>query len=304
MPFAILFPDLSPDLFSISIGGFDFALRWYALAYIAGLLLGWGMIVRAVKRPELWPGDTAPMQPGQVEGLLTAVVLGVIIGGRLGFVVFYQPGYYLQNPLEIVQIWQGGMAFHGGLIGVAVAAWLFCRANGIRPMAVADAMSLVIGFGLLFGRIANFINAELWGRPTDAPWGVIFPGVLAQDCPGPVGLVEIGGQILCARHPSQLYEAALEGALLLALAFYLVYRRGWFKTPGAITGVFLATYGAGRFIVEFVRQPNLEFVTPDNPVGYAIALSPEIGLTMGQVLSLPMLILGAALIVTARRRAP
>ncbi len=303
MRFAILFPDISPDLFAIAIGGFEFALRWYALAYIAGLLLGWWVIVRAVKRADLWPDNTAPMRPEQVEGLLTAVVLGVIIGGRLGFVLFYQPGYYLQNPLEIPQIWQGGMAFHGGLIGVAVAAWLFCRSNGIRPVHVADAMSLVIGFGLLLGRIANFINAELWGRPTDAPWGVIFPGTLAQDCPGPVGLVEIGGQVLCARHPSQLYEAALEGALLLILAFYLVYRRGWFKTPGAITGVFLATYGIGRFIVELVRQPNIEFVTPDNPIGYAILFTPGIGVTMGQLLSLPMIAIGLALIVLARRRA-
>ncbi len=303
MPFAIPFPNLSPEIFTISLGSFEFALRWYALAYIAGLLIGWWMIVRAVKRPTLWPNDTPPMRQDQVEALLTAVVLGVILGGRLGFVLFYQPGYYLQNPVEILQVWQGGMSFHGGLIGVAVAAYVFCRMHKVQPMQVADAMSLVIGVGLLLGRLSNFINAELWGRATDVPWAVIFPGVAAQDCLGPEGLVALNDQILCARHPSQLYEAALEGALLLALVLYLAYRRGWLRTPGALTGVFFTIYGAARFLVEFVRQPDMQFVGPDNPIGFAIALSPSVGLTMGQILSTPMLLVGIALIIIARRRA-
>ncbi len=304
MPYAIPFPPLSPELFTISMGSFEFALRWYALAYIAGLLVGWWMIVRAVKQPALWPNETPPMKPEQVESLLTAVVLGVILGGRLGFVLFYQPGYYLANPGEILRVWQGGMSFHGGLIGVAVAAWIFCRRQAVPPLQVADAMSLVIGVGLLLGRLSNFINAELWGRATDLPWGVVFPGDAAQACPGPVGLVEIGTQIVCARHPSQLYEAVLEGALLLSLAVYLAYRRGWLRTPGALTGLFFAVYGTARFLVEFVRQPDAQFVGPDNPIGFALALSPSLGLTMGQILSSPMILAGIALIVIARRRAP
>jgi phosphatidylglycerol:prolipoprotein diacylglycerol transferase len=303
MPFAIFFPDLSPELFAIEIGTFRFALRWYALAYIAGLLAGWWLIVQAVKRPALWPGDTAPMQPAQVEGLLTAVVLGVILGGRLGFVLFYQPGYYLQNPAEILQIWQGGMSFHGGLIGVAVAGFLFCRMNKVPPLQVADAMSMVVAIGLGLGRLSNFINAELWGRPTDLPWGVIFPGPAAQDCPGPVGIVATELGQMCARHPSQLYQVALEGILLGAVVMWLAWRRGWLKTPGALTGMFFTIYGLARFAVEFVRQPDAQFVGPDNPIGFAIALSPSVGLTMGQLLSLPMIALGLWLVVTRRRGA-
>ncbi len=303
MPFAIFFPDLSPELFAIEIGTFRFALRWYALAYIAGLLAGWWLIVQAVKRPALWPGDTAPMQPAQVEGLLTAVVLGVILGGRLGFVLFYQPGYYLQNPAEILQIWQGGMSFHGGLIGVAVAGFLFCRMNKVPPLQVADAMSMVVAIGLGLGRLSNFINAELWGRPTDLPWGVIFPGPAAQDCPGPVGIVATELGQMCARHPSQIYQVALEGILLGAVVMWLAWRRGWLKTPGALTGMFFTIYGLARFAVEFVRQPDAQFVGPDNPIGFAIALSPSVGLTMGQLLSLPMIALGLWLVVTRRRGA-
>jgi phosphatidylglycerol:prolipoprotein diacylglycerol transferase len=303
MPFAIPFPDLSPELFAIEIGTFRFALRWYALAYIAGLLAGWWLIVQAVKRPALWPGDTAPMQPAQVEGLLTAVVLGVILGGRLGFVLFYQPGYYLQNPAEILQIWQGGMSFHGGLIGVAVAGFLFCRMNKVPPLQVADAMSMVVAIGLGLGRLSNFINAELWGRPTDLPWGVIFPGPAAQDCPGPVGIVATELGQMCARHPSQLYQVALEGILLGAVVMWLAWRRGWLKTPGALTGMFFTIYGLARFAVEFVRQPDAQFVGPDNPIGFAIAFSPSVGLTMGQLLSLPMIALGLWLVANRRRGA-
>jgi len=303
MPFAIPFPDLSPELFAIEIGTFRFALRWYALAYIAGLLAGWWLIVQAVKRPALWPGDTPPMQPAQVEGLLTAVVLGVILGGRLGFVLFYQPGYYLQNPAEILQIWQGGMSFHGGLIGVAVAAFIFCRMNKAPPLQVADAMSMVVAIGLGLGRLSNFINAELWGRPSDLPWAVIFPGPAAQDCPGPVGIVATELGQMCARHPSQLYQVALEGILMGVILLWLAWRRGWLKTPGALTGMFFTIYGLARFVVEFVRQPDAQFVGPDNPIGFAIALSPSVGLTMGQILSLPMIALGLWLVATRRRGA-
>ena len=303
MQAAIPFPDISPELFSFAIGGFEFALRWYALAYIAALLIGWRMVVMAVKRPVLWPADTPPMTPTHVENLLTWVIIGVILGGRLGFVLFYQPGYYLQNPGEILMIWQGGMAFHGGLLGVIVAGILFCRVHKLPMASVGDAMALAAPVGLFLGRIANFINAELWGRPTDLPWGVIFPGDLAQTCPGPEGLVERAWETLCARHPSQLYEAVLEGLILGAVILWLVYRRGGFKIPGQIMGLFLAGYGLGRFIVEYFRQADPQFITPDNPLGHVLSLTPTLGLSMGQLLSLPMLVIGIAIIVIARRRA-
>ena len=303
MLLAIPFPDLSPEIFAIEVGAFRFALRWYALAYIAGLLAGWWLVVQAVRRPALWPADTPPMQPAQVEGLLTAVVLGVILGGRLGFVVFYQPGYYLQNPGQILQVWQGGMSFHGGLVGVAAAAYLFCRMHRIPPLQVADAMSMVVAIGLGLGRLANFINAELWGRPSDMPWAVIFPGPAAQDCAGPVGRVTTELGQMCARHPSQLYQAALEGVVMGAILLWLAWRRGWLGTPGALTGMFFTIYGLARFAVEFVRQPDPQFVGPGNPIGFAVAVSPSVGLTMGQVLSLPMIALGLWLVARRRRGA-
>jgi phosphatidylglycerol:prolipoprotein diacylglycerol transferase len=299
--FAIPFPPLSPELFTLTLGNFTFALRWYALAYLAGLGLGWWVIWKACARPELWPANTPPMEPGKVEGLLTAVVLGVILGGRFGYVLFYQPAFYLENPGLILRLWEGGMSFHGGLIGVAVAAAIFCRINKAPAVQVADAMSMVIGFGLLFGRLANFVNAELWGRASDVPWAVMFPGAAAQDCAGPEGLVDYLGATVCARHPSQLYEAALEGALLLAIVLFLAFKRGWLKRPGAITGMFFLIYGASRFFVEFFRQPDAQFVGPDNPVGFAIALTPSLGLTMGQILTIPMILIGVYLIARARR---
>ena len=290
----IPFPPLSPEVFSITLFGIEFALRWYALAYIAGILIGWFLAVRAVRCARLWPADSAPMTPAQLEDLVTWVILGIILGGRLGFVLFYQPGYYLSNPAEIPMIWQGGMAFHGGMLGVAIAGFLFARRVGARVLSVADIMALATPPGLLLGRIANFVNAELWGRPTDAPWGVIFPPDAAQDCGQAIGE-------LCARHPSQLYEAALEGLLLGAILLWLAWRRGALKLPGQVTGTFLAGYGCARFIVEFFRQPDMQFVAPGNPLGLAVQLN-GYGLTMGQLLSLPMIAAGIALIAFARRR--
>ncbi|REC56859.1 prolipoprotein diacylglyceryl transferase [Rhodosalinus sediminis] len=290
---AIPFPDISSELFSVELFGLEFALRWYALAYIVGILLGWRLAVMAVNRPRLWPGGAAPMTAEQVDDLLTWVILGVILGGRLGFVLFYRPGYYLENAGEILMLWQGGMAFHGGFLGVVVAALLWCRRAGVAPLKAADVMALATPPGLLLGRIANFINAELWGRPTDLPWGVIFPGRLAQACGQPVGE-------LCARHPSQLYEAALEGVVLGAALIWLAWRRGAFARPGLITGVFLAGYGLARFLVEVVRQPDPQFVSEGNPLGLAWHVG-GVGLTMGQILSLPMLAVGAALVLRAMR---
>lgn len=286
----IPFPEISPDVFAITIAGREFALRWYALAYLAGLLIGWRIIVALMRRPRLW-GGAAPMRPEQVEELLTWVVVGVILGGRLGFVLFYEPGYYLSHPAEIIKVWQGGMSFHGGFLGVVLAAWAWARRHGIAALRLADALAVAAPVGLLLGRLANFINAELWGRPTTAPWGVIFPGEAAQDCPGIVGA--------CARHPSQLYEAGLEG-LLLGLVLLVLVRRGGLARPGLALGVFLAGYGLARFVVEFFRQADARFITPDNPLGHVLG-GPVWGVTMGQLLSLPMVVVGAGFVLWALR---
>jgi len=287
------FPNVSPELFSISIFGMDLALRWYALAYIAGILIGWRIAVAAVKRAALWPANTPPMRPEQVEELLTWVILGIILGGRLGFVLFYQPAYYFANPMQIPFIWQGGMAFHGGLIGVILAGWLYCMRASIPLRSAADMMALATPPGLLLGRIANFINAELWGRPTELPWGVQFPGAAAQACG------QAAGEI-CARHPSQLYEAVLEGILLGGVLLWLAFRRGALKVPGRIVGLFIGGYGAARFLVEFFRQPDAQFVSEGNPLGLAWHVG-GYGLTMGQLLSLPMIAIGLYLWRSARR---
>ncbi len=291
----IQFPDLSPEIFSIAIGSFEFALRWYALAYIAGIVIAWRLAVAALRRPGLWPASQPPMRPEQVEDLLTWIILGVILGGRLGFVLFYQPAYYLANPAEVLKIWQGGMAFHGGLIGVVLATLIFAARHNIPKLQIADLVAHTVPPGLLLGRLANFINAELWGRPTDLPWGVAFPGPAAQDCGQALGE-------LCARHPSQLYEALMEGLILGAVLLYLAWRRGAFHTPGRLLGVFLAGYGLARFLVEFVRQPDAQFVTPGNPLGLAWHID-GIGLTQGQALSLPMIAIGLYFLIRARHAA-
>ena len=287
----IEFPNISPELFSISLFGMEFALRWYALAYLVGLAGGWWIIVLMARRPNMWPDNVAPIAPAKVEDLLGWIVVGTILGGRLGFILFYQPGYYLSNTLEILKIWQGGMSFHGGLLGVTLAGIIYCRKHKLPMLQIADAMSFVIPIGLFLGRLSNFINAELWGRPTDAPWGVVFPGEAAQFCPGVAGP--------CARHPSQLYEAALEGLLLGVIMLVLVFGFKALKKPGLLTGTFITVYATSRFIVEFVRQPDAQFVTAGNPIGYALQFG-DFGLTMGQLLSLPMLAIGMFFLMRAK----
>lgn len=286
----IPFPNLSPEIFNISIFGFDFALRWYAMAYIVGIVIGWRLIVMALNRPHLWRDNTAPITPTELEDLATWIIIGVIAGGRLGYVLFYQFAYYSANPIEILMVWQGGMAFHGGFAGVIAATYLWCKAKGKPLPAVADVIAIAAPAGLFLGRIANFINAELWGRVTDVPWAVIFPGAAAQDC----------AAAICARHPSQLYEAALEGLLLGAVMIWLAFGRGGLKRPWLMTGVFLCGYGLARFIVEFVRQPDAQFVSDGNPLGLALQWA-GYGLTMGQLLSLPMIVIGLFLIRRAAR---
>ena len=290
----IIFPDISPNIFSITILGIEFALRWYAMAYIAGILIGWRLALISLQKPALWPDKGAPMTPPQWEDMITWIIIGVIIGGRLGYVLFYQPAYFAQNPGSIIQVWQGGMAFHGGFLGVVTSVFIYCKRHGLPLASTADLLALCSPAGLLLGRCANFINAELWGRPTDLPWGVAFPGIAAQDC----------GQLegLCARHPSQLYEALLEGLILGLVLLWMAYRQGGLKLPGWITGLFFVGYGLSRFIVEFFRQPDAQFVTLENPVGLAWHIG-SIGLTMGQLLSLPMIAVGVFLCLKARRHA-
>lgn len=288
MQLAIPFPDISPVLVEIPLGFTSLPIRWYALAYIVGIITGYLLFRRAIDRPHLWQDDTPPFDRARLEDLLTWMIFGVILGGRMGYVLFYGEGQFLEDPTAILRVWEGGMSFHGGFLGVIIAGALFARRHGVHPGKLADGLAIATPPGLFLGRIANFINAELWGRPTDAPWGVIFPGRAAQDCPDVL--------LLCARHPSQLYEAGLEGLLLGAAILWLAFGRRWLRTPWALTGLFIAGYGASRFLVEFVRQADPQFITPDNPLGHV-----ALGLSMGQLLSLPMILLGLALLIRARR---
>ena len=294
MQFVIPFPGIGNEIFSIDIGGFEFALRWYALAYIAGIIIGYRIVLRAVRTPRLWSGETPPATPDLIEAFLTWAIVGIILGGRLGYVLFYQPEYYLQNPSEILQVWNGGMSFHGGFLGVVIAALIFCRKHGIKMLSFGDLMAMAAPIGLFLGRLANFNSAELWGRPSTLPWAVIFPGEQAQSCANYLNQ--------CARHPSQLYEALLEGILLGAAILYLAWRRGWLQKPGQLMGLFIAGYGVSRFIVELFRQADAQFITPDNPAGYVLQFG-SFGLTKGQELSIPMILIGLFFILLARKRA-
>ena len=281
------FPPVSPEIFALEIGGFHLALRWYALAYIAGLLGGWLLIRRAIRTPRLWRG-APPMTEAQVEQLLTWVIAGVILGGRIGYVLFYQPELLVQNPTQILRVWEGGMSFHGGFLGVVIAGILFCRQQGIGILSTGDMMAMATPLGLFLGRIANFINAELWGRATDLPWAVGFPGEAAL-CSG----------VVCGRHPSQLYEAVLEGVVLGSLVMWAVWRAGWLARPGKVMGLFIAGYGIARFLVEFVRQPDAQFISAGNSLGLAWQIGGW-GLTQGQALSLPMVAVGLWFVLRAR----
>ncbi|WP_339631275.1 prolipoprotein diacylglyceryl transferase [uncultured Sneathiella sp.] len=249
---AIAFPEIDPVIFQIG----PFAIRWYALAYIVGLIIGWQLMMHLARE------DGSRVSPKQVDDFLIWATLGVILGGRLGYVLFYKPEYYFANPSEIFMVWQGGMSFHGGFLGVVLATVLYCRFKKIVTLDFGDLLATVVPVGLFFGRIANFINGELYGRATDVPWGMVFPG---------------GGDL--PRHPSQLYEAFLEGLVLFAVL--LVFRRTRYaEKPGFIMGLFFAGYAVARSIVELYREP-------DAYLGFLIG-----GATMGQLLSLPILIVG------------
>jgi phosphatidylglycerol:prolipoprotein diacylglycerol transferase len=288
----IEFPNISPEIFSFNVLGFELALRWYALAYILGFVCALYIMRAYLRRDHMWSRKVAPMEVDQADDLLTYLILGVILGGRIGYVLFYNLEFYLANPLDILRIWDGGMAFHGGFLGVVFALIYFCSRNSVQLMPMADLLALASPPGLLFGRVANFINAELWGRPTDVSWGVVFPGARAQDCPGVVGA--------CARHPSQLYEAGLEGLALLIILI-CVAALGGLRRPGLLAGIFVAGYGAARYFVEFFRVPDAQFFSADNPYGFAYRLG-DFGVTMGQTLSIPMILVGLLFIVSAMAR--
>jgi phosphatidylglycerol:prolipoprotein diacylglycerol transferase len=286
----IPFPPLSPEIFAIDLFGFNLALRWYALAYIIGLVVGWKLIIRALRTSRLWI-TKPPMTEIQMESLFTWVIIGVILGGRFGYILFYQLGDYLAEPARIIRVWEGGMSFHGGFAGVAIVGIVFCWRHGISALSTGDLFAMVAPIGLGLGRLANFINAELWGRPTDLPWGVAFPGQAAQACEGVL--------TICARHPSQLYEALLEGLLLGLVLAWLIWRRDWLRFPGRAMGLFVAGYGAARFLVEFVRQPDGLFVSAGNPLGLAWQIG-GYGLTQGQALSIPMILVGLWFLLRAK----
>jgi phosphatidylglycerol---prolipoprotein diacylglyceryl transferase len=267
MPVSLAFPNIDPVL--ITIG--PLPIRWYALAYIAGLLLGWAYARRLVQRKEFWGSSKAPA-PDDIDDLLVYAAMGVIFGGRLGYVVFYNPAYYLAHPLEIFALWNGGMSFHGGLAGTIVAIYFLARRRGISALSLSDVCAAAVPIGIFLGRIANFIKPELWGRPTDVPWAMVFPGA------GPL-----------PRHPSQLYEAGLEGFVLF-LALRLAIHRGSLERPGLLSGIFAIGYALARMACEFFREP-------DPQLGFLIG-----GATMGMLLSLPLLAAGVILVARARRK--
>jgi phosphatidylglycerol---prolipoprotein diacylglyceryl transferase len=260
------FPAIDPVLVSIPLPIFgSIPIRWYALAYVAGLVLGWAYARALVSRVSLW-GKLPHPSPESLDDLLVFVALGVVLGGRLGYVLFYNFGYFLSHPEEIPAVWRGGMSFHGGLAGATLGIYLFARRNAISPLTVADICAAVVPIGLLLGRMANFIKPELWGRPTDVAWAIIFPD--AGDIP---------------RHPSQLYEAGLEGLLLLVV-LGLAVRAGALKRPGLVAGIFGIGYGIARITCEFFREP-------DPQLGFLFG-----GATMGMLLSLPVIVIGLLLV--------
>lgn len=260
---SLAFPIIDPV--AIEIG--PIVIRWYALAYIAGLLLGWRCCVMLTRRAPVF------MSAEKLDDLLLYATLGVILGGRLGYVLFYKPAFYAANPLEILMVWHGGMSFHGGFLGVVIAAFIFARRQNIPALLLADLLAVAAPVGLFFGRIANFINGELFGRPSDVPWAMVFPH---------------GGPL--PRHPSQIYEAGLEGlALFVIVAVVALATRARFR-PGLLLGLFLIGYGAARSFVELFREP-------DAHLGFILG-----PITMGQILSTPMILVGLVVLIMALRR--
>ena len=254
---AIILPEFNKFVFQF--GGFG--IRWYAIAYLVGLLAGWYLLRREASQVG------SPLRLETIDNLLNYVLFGVIVGGRLGYILFYNSAYYLAHPLAMLRIWEGGMAFHGALLGVAIAILIMAKRNHLPFFLLTDRIALVVPIGLFFGRLSNFINGELYGRATTLPWAMVFPNSDGQP-----------------RHPSQLYEAGLEG-LLLGMIMLILWRRGWLQQHGRVTGMLLAGYGVARSMIEFVREPDAQ-------IGLLLD-----SVSMGQLLSVPMIIIGVYLIV-------
>jgi phosphatidylglycerol---prolipoprotein diacylglyceryl transferase len=257
--------DLGLDPVLLELG--PLKIRWYSLGYLAGILIGWWYLLKLLDRPG------APMARRHADDMVFYATLGIILGGRLGYVLFYRPEFYFNDPVQILRIWDGGMSFHGGVIGTTLGILWLARKHKLDWLRVHDYVACCSPFGIFLVRLANFVNGELWGRPTEVPWAIVFPA--GGDAP---------------RHPSQLYEAGLEGILLFIVLWFLFWRTDARYQPGKLVGAFLLVYGLSRFLVELVRQPDqgLEHL--------------PWGLTMGQTLTVPMILGGAWLIATAKRR--
>ena len=269
---ALPFPEIDPVI--IQVG--PLAIHWYGLGYVVGILFAWWYTKRLVSTPKLWANNIPPMKPEDLDDFVIWAAAGVVLGGRLGYVLFYDLPRYIENPLDIFAVWQGGMSFHGGMLGTIAAMVLFSFSRGINPWSMLDTVAAATPVGLGLVRVANFINSELWGRPTDMPWGIVFPD---------------GGPL--PRHPSQLYEAALEGLVLFLVLRFLTHSRLKLKTPRFVGGAFICGYGLARIFVEFFR-------VPDAQLGYLFGG----WLTMGMVLSTPMVAAGVWAMLTARAPAP
>ncbi len=274
MPIAALpFPNIDPVI--VHLG--PLAIHWYGVGYIVGILFAWWYGKRLVTNPRLWADGALPMKPQDLDDFVVWAAVGVVVGGRTGYVLFYDLPRYLANPLDIFAVWQGGMSFHGGLLGTILAMVLFARSRGIRPWSLIDVVAAGVPVGLGLVRLANFINSELWGRVSDVPWAVIFPN---------------GGPF--PRHPSQIYEALLEGLVLFLVLRFLTHSRLRLKTPRFVGGAFVCGYGLSRIFVEFFREPDAQ-------LGYLLGTG---WLTMGMVLSVPMVLFGIWAMATARPVAP
>ena len=270
---AIAWTDLGLSPVALDLGFFE--LRWYSLAYLAGIFIGYWYLLKLIKQPG------APMARRHADDMVFYAALGIILGGRLGYVLFYNPGYYFENPLDILKLWDGGMSFHGGVLGTTLGILYLARKEGLPWLRIHDYVACCVPFGLFFGRLANFVNHELWGAPTNVPWAIRFPEVVA-------GLTALGPP----RHPSQLYEAALEGIVLFLILWWMFWRTEARYQPGKLVGAFIFFYGLFRFAVEFVREPDAQL----------IEFAKATGLHMGQWLSLPMVLGGLYLMLTAKKR--
>ncbi len=270
---AIAWTDLGLSPVALDLGFFE--LRWYSLAYLAGIVIGYMYLLRLLKQPG------APMARRHADDLVTVAALGVILGGRLGYVLFYNLPYYLDHPIEILKLWDGGMSFHGGVIGTSLGLIYLARKENLPWLRIHDYVACCVPFGLFFGRLANFVNHELWGAPTNVAWAVRFPeaagGVLALGPP---------------RHPTQIYEALLEGVVLFAILWWMFWKTDSRYQPGKLVGAFIFFYGIFRFALEYVREPDAQLVE----------FAQATGLQMGQWLSLPMILGGLYLMATAKRR--